>query len=439
MARGLSIASTGVGGKDMRRRNVWETERVGDWAMGRRGDRVRGNCKLKIANCKLQICRIARSLPIFNFQFSIFNFQFPSPPRRVAPSPSRSLSPSFFSLAATLPLIALLLLPFAFAQSGRQPPPPPKPTPPAQAQGKRPVVPPADDTRPRRANDEPQEDTPLKLKADLVTVITSVTDAAGNQINDLTQKDFDLYEEGTVQDIAGFYREGQIPLRLIFLFDTSGSIRHRFDFEQRAAAQFFRNVMRPGDQAALMSVSSEAKIELQLTSDIDQLVSALTQLKPQGATALYDAMIMASRYLRPADGRHVMVVLSDGTDTVSTSTLAQALIEAQRSDAIIYGVHSTGVAPSASVQDLAGEFVMKTMSEDTGGRAFFPPIHEDQKKEARDLEEIYRRLAGEVRAQFVLTYYSKAEARAGSFRTIRVDVKRPGLQVRSRRGFYTAK
>ena len=188
-----------------------------------------------------------------------------------------------------------------------------------------------------------------------------------------------------------------------------------------------------------MSVSSDAKIELQFTSDIDQLVRRLGELKPQGATALYDAMIMAARYLRPSDGRHVMVVLSDGTDTVSTSTLAQALTEAQRSDAIIYGVHSTGVAPSASVQDLAGEFVLKAMCEDTGGRAFFPPIYDDQKKEARDLEEIYKRLAAEVRAQFVLTYYSKGEARAGSFRAIRVDVKRAGLQVRARRGYYTAK
>src|SRR5258708_7228374 len=98
---------------------------------------------------------------------------------------------------------------------------------------------------------------------------------AGNQINDLTQKDFEVYEDNAVQDIAGFYREGQIPLRLIFLFDISGSIRHRFDFEQRAAAQFFRNVMHNGDQAALMSVSSESKIELQFTSDVDQLVEAL--------------------------------------------------------------------------------------------------------------------------------------------------------------------
>jgi Ca-activated chloride channel family protein len=133
------------------------------------------------------------------------------------------------------------------------------------------------------------------------------------------------------------------------------------------------------------------------------------------------------------------VVLSDGTDTVSAATLAQALTEAQRSDMAIYAVHSTGVSPSANVQDLAGEFVMKAMCEDTGGRAFFPPIYEDQKKEIRDLEEIYKRLAAEVRAQFVLTYYSKSEAVPGTFRPIRVDVKRPGVQVRARRGYYTAK
>lgn len=338
-----------------------------------------------------------------------------------------------------LPFV-FLLLPFAFAQSGRQTPAPPKPQPPSASQGRKPVTPPGgEETRPRRVGDEPQQDTPIRLKADLVTVITSVTDSAGNQVNDLNEKDFELYEDDSLQNIAGFYREGQIPLRLIFLFDTSGSIRHRFDFEQRAAAQFFRNVIRRGDQAALMSVSTDSKIELQLTSDVDQLVSALAQLKPQGATALYDAMIAAAKYLRPTEGRHVMVVLSDGSDTVSTSTLAQALAEAQKSDAVIYGVHSTGVAPSASVQDLAGEFVLKAMCEDTGGRAFFPPIYEDQRKETRDLDEIYKRLAAEVRAQYVLTYYGRNETRSGTFKAIRVEVKRPGLQVRARRGYYSAK
>ncbi len=330
----------------------------------------------------------------------------------------------------------VLPLAFATAQSGRQTPPPPKPEPPPQSQGRRPVSPPPREESARPAADA-QDEKPIKLRAELVTVITSVTDPAGNQVNDLTLNDFALYEDNKPQDIAGLYREGQLPLRLIFLFDTSSSIKHRFDFEQRAAARFFRQVMQPGDKSAMMSVSSDPRLEIGFTENVDQLVDALALLKPQGATALYDALISAARYLRPAEGRHVMVVLSDGTDTVSSSTLAQALTEIQKSDAVIYGVHSTGVAPSANVQDLAGEFVLKALCEDTGGRAFFPPIYEDQKRETRDLDEIYRRLTADVRAQFVLTYYSKSEAKASVFRTIRVEVKRPGLQVRARRGYYS--
>jgi Ca-activated chloride channel family protein len=352
--------------------------------------------------------------------------------------PANSLFPLHQGFAR---LILPLLLSFSLvnaAQSGRQTPPAPKPQPPPQSQGRRPPSQPAGE-QPNRTSTESQDEKPIKLRAELVTVITSVTDPAGNQVNDLTQKDFALFEDNSPQDIAGLYREGQLPLRLIFLFDTSSSIKHRFDFEQRAAARFFRQVMQPGDKCAIMSVASDPKLEIGLTEDVDQLVSTLSQLKPQGATALYDALIAAARYLRPAEGRHVMVVLSDGTDTVSSSTLAQALADIQRSDSVIYGVHSTGVAPSANVQDLAGEFVLKAMCEDTGGRAFFPPIYEEQKREARDLDEIYKRLAADVRAQFVLTYYSKNEPKQGVFRTIRVEVNRPGLQVRARRGYYSAK
>jgi Ca-activated chloride channel family protein len=323
------------------------------------------------------------------------------------------------------------MFPPASAQSGRQP------TKPAEQEPAR--KPPATESRPRRVTEEPQDDRPIRLSADLVTVITSVTDASGNHVNDLTKNDFVIYEDNNPQEVAGFYQEGQMPLRLIFLFDTSSSIRHRFDFEQRAAAQFFRQVLRPGDQGAIMSVSTDPRIELQFSSDIDRLVGTLAHLKPEGATSLYTALIEASRYIRPAEGRHVMLVLSDGTDTASAATLAQALTEVQKSDAVIYSVHSTGIAPSANVQDLAGEFVLKAMSEDTGGRAFFPPIYEDPKKEARDLDEIYRRISAEIHAQYVLTYYSKADARPNSFKKIRVEVKRPGLQVRSRSGYYTSK
>jgi Ca-activated chloride channel family protein len=326
------------------------------------------------------------------------------------------------------------ILPFVSAQSGRATQQTPK------TQTQKPSAPPAQDTRPRRANEpEQDDDKPLKLSADLVTAITSVTDPAGNQINTLTKDDFIIYEDNKEQEIASCYREGQMPLRMVFLFDTSTSIRSRFDFEQRAAAQFFRYLLRPGDKAAIISVASDARLEMPFTADVNRLVNTLANLQPQGATALYNAISLAAKYLTKEDGRHVMVVLSDGTDTASGITLAQALKDVQKSDTVIYGVHSTGVAPSLNVQDLAGEFVMKAMSEDTGGRAFFPPIYEDTKKETRDLDEIYKRIAAEVRAQYVLTYYSKNDARTKNYRAIRVEVKRPGLQVRARNGYYTVK
>lgn len=284
-----------------------------------------------------------------------------------------------------------------------------------------------------------QRENPIRLTADLVTVLTSVSDTAGNPIGDLSSKDFKVFEDEVEQDLAGVYREDRLPLRMVFLFDVSSSIRHRFDFEQRAAARFFHAVLRPEDQAAIVSVSTSSTIELQFTSSPQALVQALANLKPGGATSLYAAMIDGARYLRPAEGRHVMVILSDGTDTASPATLAQALAEVQKSDAVVYAVHSTGVAPSANVQDLGGEFALKAMAEDTGGRAFFPPIHRESEKEAKDLDEIYRRIAAEVRAHYVLTYYSKAASRDGRFRSIRVEVNRPGLLARARRGYYVAK
>ena len=108
----------------------------------------------------------------------------PSYARRSVRKPGSS---HFCGAALSLVLLVFFLFPFALAQSGRQTPPPPKPQPPPQSQGRRPVTPPADETRPRRNAEDGQDDKPVKLKADLVTVITSVTDSAGNQVEDLTQ------------------------------------------------------------------------------------------------------------------------------------------------------------------------------------------------------------------------------------------------------------
>src|SRR5262249_42020195 len=124
--------------------------------------------------------------------------------------------------------------------------------------GTRPAAQDGQTSRPRRTTDT-QDDKPIKLSTDLVTVLASVYDSTGNHANNLTRDDFQIFEDNKPQDIQGLYREDQVPLKLVFLFDTSLSIKHRFDFEQRAAAQFFRQVMRPGDQAAILSVRSEER------------------------------------------------------------------------------------------------------------------------------------------------------------------------------------
>ena len=284
----------------------------------------------------------------------------------------------------------------------------------------------------------PQEEKPVKLSANLITAVASVTNRAGDAVNDLSKEDFEIFEDGVKQEIYGLYRENQMALNLAFLFDTSTSIRTRFDFEKRAASLFFHDVLRPEDKAAVYSVSTEARLEVDFSSDVAAITATLDRMQARGATALYNAVSDAAIYLRKTPGRHVILVLSDGEDTSSTTSLQKALTEVQRSDAVIYCVNSMGVSFAADAKAMAGDTVLKSMSEDTGGLAFFPTVNVDAKKEARELDQIYSRIAADIRGQYLLTYYSKAPTRDGSFRAIKVQVNRPGVSVRSRRGYYAS-
>jgi Ca-activated chloride channel family protein len=295
------------------------------------------------------------------------------------------------------------------------------------------------EVRPRRVNNDnktdPQDERPVKLSANLVTVLASVSNTAGGVVTDLSKEDFAVFEDDKRQEVSGFYREDQMPLRLVFLFDTSSSIRTRFDFERRAAGIFFKQVLRPGDQVAIFSVGSDPKLEIGLSSEPGALSSTLERLQPGGATALYGATLDAAKLLQGTIGRHVIVVLSDGEDTSSPNSLASALNAVQRSDSVIYCVHSMGVLASDNPYPLSGEAVLKSLSLETGGLAFFPPINSDRKKEVRDLDEIYRRIAADIKGQYLLTYYSNAN-HDGRFRAIRLQMSRPDLNVRARRGYY---
>lgn len=279
-------------------------------------------------------------------------------------------------------------------------------------------------------------DQSVELSANLVTLTVVVRDASGGLVTDLAPADFTITEDGKRQDVDKFYHQGEVPLRLALLFDASISIKDRLDFEKRAASRFFTDVLRPGDTASLVSISTEWRIEQPLTGSAGLLTGAVDRLTASGVTSLYGAIQGASKNIGEADGRHVIVVLSDGYDTRQRETLPNALEAAQRNDIVIYGISPSGAGDDQSSSGKIGAKALRQLADDTGGKAFFPPIEEKLTHEAATLDGIYKRIIEELQAQYVITYYSSTPTNDRGFRAINVAVNRPGLVVSARKGYY---
>jgi Ca-activated chloride channel family protein len=290
------------------------------------------------------------------------------------------------------------------------------------AQNIKPIAKP--DTKPQ------QEDNVVKVKTELVTVLASVTDQKGNVVNTLTKDDFELMDNNIPQEVVTLARENTAPLRLVVLFDTSSSVKPKLKFQQQAATKFFKSVLRPTDQAALMSFNQDVMVEQNFTSDTEVLLNATRSLKAKGTTALYDAIYLASKQLEKTQGRHVIVIISDGANIVSRTTLETALKTAEKVDAVIYGIYTAVRLDEFGAT--AGDKELEKICDRTGGEVFFP-------KEVNDLDESFARLTSILRAQYVLTFYPNTEEREGGYRLIKVNVKDPNLKIRARRGYYAAK
>ena len=345
---------------------------------------------------------------------------------------------------AFLFILALLFfscLNSALSQSGRQSPEPKKKPGPAK-------LPEPPRIRVPEQPAQPKSDETIRISSDLVTVVTTVSlDAKELQKPvDLRQEDFEILEDGVRQEIANFARDADLPLRLVMLFDCSLSVAQKIDFERRAAGKFFQRVMRAQDSAALFMVSSEVTVLQDFTNKLPLLISATMQLKPQGATSLYDGVYLASDYLKPSQGRRIIVIVSDGGDTTSGKGLLEALANAQKSDAVIFSIFTGNrYYYSQNLRDLAGERALETLTMETGGYIYKPratpgalgeQVDEDALKE---LDQAFADLAQQLRTQYTLGFYSSNEKRDGSFRKLIVNVKKPGFVARARAGYYAPK
>jgi len=268
----------------------------------------------------------------------------------------------------------------------------------------------------------------VRVTSNLVAVPATVVDNRGVAVTNLKLEDFELKVDGQLNTISEITR-ADTPVRMAMLFDNSGSLDASREFEKRAAVRFFRLVLRPVDQAAVFSVSTDVTLAEPLTNDTRRLELSIESFgKPEGATSLFDGIISAGAYLKPYPGRRVIVIVSDGVDTTSRADFDLTMQRALADDCQIYVVQ-TGLLENANVRALAAERRMQEFAAQTGGAVYVP-------RSAEDLDDAFAQISADLAQQYILSYYPAQDKRDGKYHLIAVRVKtRPNARVRARKGF----
>jgi VWFA-related protein len=279
-------------------------------------------------------------------------------------------------------------------------------------------------------------DEPSVIKVDVTrnNILFTVTDKKGRFVTDLGKDDFEIMENRRPQAILEFAAKSDLPLRLGILIDTSNSIRDRFRFEQEAATEFINSVLHQHvDKAMVVGFDTTAQLASDLVDDQEQITKAIRALRPGGGTALYDALYFACRDKLGQDQprhdfRRAIVILSDGDDNQSRYTRDQALERALKDEVVIYAI-STNVSRVES----DGDKVLKYLTEETGGVAYFP-------FKVEDMEQSFENIANELRHQYNIAYRPEPLATDGLFHEVQMRVKgRKDLVIRARKGYYAQK
>ena len=268
---------------------------------------------------------------------------------------------------------------------------------------------------------------------ELVNVGVMVFDKRGNFITDLKEGDFELFEEGQRQDVTFFSRgdtgaEAQ-NLRLGLLFDTSGSMTDDIRFARTAAIKFL-NGLPEAEDITLVDFDTEVRVARYGQNDFPRLVERIRGRKPDGWTALYDALGIYLDGADELDGRKVLVIYTDGGDTRSAITFSESLEMLRASDVTVYAIGFLE-HQSASLRN-EQKMRLQQLTEITGGQAFFPAS-------TRVLDQVYERVLAQIRAQYSLGFTSSNPRKDGTWRKVEVRLTGEhlqGLKVRARKGYF---
>jgi Ca-activated chloride channel family protein len=277
-----------------------------------------------------------------------------------------------------------------------------------------------------------QVDTPtFRIESKLVNLFVNVTDENGAVIGGLNKEDFKVFEDGRPQEIAVFERQSEMPLDLILAIDTSASTFKDRARERDASKAFLHGLVRPQDEIGIIQFATYVDLLVPFTNKASQLEHGLNSLKGGDATALYDAIYLASDSLAKKHDRKVLVLVSDGGDTAKNTTYNQALEQALRGEVMIYSVIDVPIEASAG-RDIGGEHALITLAEQTGGKSFYV--------ESGNLERAFAKVSEDLRTQYLLGYYPHNQLRGATFHRVNVTIPRAASEsfnVRYKTGYYS--
>jgi len=294
----------------------------------------------------------------------------------------------------------------------------------------------------------------FKLQVNLVDVFFTVKDKNGTLVPHLNKNDCKIFEDKQPQTWKSFIAENNLPLTLGILLDTSGSQQYVLPLEQEAGVQFLDRVLKPKDEAFLLSFDVNVDLLQDFTNSPRLLSHAMAKAEintaggngaagipgagggtvptigdPKG-TLLYDAIYLASREkLNQESGRKAMIILTDGEDQGSRTKISEAIAAAQRSNAMIYVIliADTGFYGGWGY---SGYSAAKRLSEETGGRLI------NVGNNGRKLQEAFAQIEDELRTQYAGTYTPANAKMDGTFRHLSMECHGDGLKVQTRKGYF---
>lgn len=280
-------------------------------------------------------------------------------------------------------------------------------------------------------DDDP--DRPITSRTDLVTLTLTVTDLYGRFVSGLQKNAFTITDNGQEQLITHF-SDMDAPVSVGILFDVSDSMSGEKIGKARKALERFINTSHPSDEYFLIAFNSRAQLLLDRTRDGESVIQKLTLVQPKNNTALYDAVYLGTeKVTRGSHQKKAMLIISDGQDNSSRYNFGEVRRLLKESDVVTYAVGIMDGRDAGSMNGMQGQAFLDELTSVTGGKSFYPQTDVE-------MDEIFERIALELRHQYSIGYLPKDFEPDGKYRKVKVKVKPPRglprLTVRSREGYY---